>query len=235
MLNDERPDRFLDLWAPRIPKGIGQVGRVYAFPFLPLGLFDRMMSSLLHIPSIELECAWRSGILLRDGSLQALIELNRKAARLSIRIRFPAGRRKFSPNKLIRWTVDCVDTIVEGAYGVGCTINRLIPCTHCYALNTDRVFHFTYAECVNAIASGVRVLFCQHIRSKTRAVFVRDVAPDLAFGDVRVLRSDALRLDEKPLGEGGYVPHASVFIVRNGVALALVWCTRARSGICQWL
>ena len=195
-------------------------GRVYQLPYLPLSFFSHLMVHLLHLREITPLLFWRNGIIVSNGAQIARVEFNTQSLECSVLVRVPKRRTSASKDVskeshisvseagasrhlLLRQIVDTVDSSLEMAYSGQASITRLVPCSHCLALNDPHVFQFTFRECIQALSSSKPYLFCRHIESRTRRVRIHDLCPDIAFADLPVIASRDLKY-EKKIGEGGF-------------------------------
>ena len=210
LLPEDRPtDEVVKYWPKIVPKDYIQYGRVREFSFLPLGLFERMMVSVLHIEKVEPMVFWRNGLVIKIGEQYGLLEYQKNIFTLQFSVRAPIGFRKTRDNVLLlRELVEIVETIIGCYYPrLKRSTHRFVTCTHCTSLKElnaiENPFLFTEDCVVGSINSGQGALYCHHIQSPSRCISVVDLAPDLAFEDLPSINEDAITIDKK-LGEGGF-------------------------------
>ena len=240
---------LLKEWRPRQKSQTDEYGRIYRFPFLPLGFFGRIMVRVLHIPGVKGNLFWRYGMVIeyddKSSSIHhqttlhppsssssstpqqqhnnfsnsprsissskhlALLEYDPVQFRFSIRVRVP--KIEFGKNMLLQTLVDCVDTILEDYCMRECA-ERLIPCTHCidsdkssssFDGSNNSPFLFSYAECVIAVTEFSGCVFCNHIRSPSRMVYVDKLAPDISLSGIPLIDDKQLKILDI-LGKGGF-------------------------------
>ena len=69
MLPTERPGHLLsNLFPSAIPPHYNTVGRVWTFPSLPLGFFERFEVAVLSHPKLNLTLVWKRGLLCTGDS-----------------------------------------------------------------------------------------------------------------------------------------------------------------------
>lgn len=189
------------IWPARWDEFPTTHGRTYQFPVLPLGFFGRVMVRLLQVPGLVGLCFWRDGIVVEFNSQLGLISYDPHQLSCSVIVRL----RQNEPPKemLLRYIVDTIDTALEMSYAGRGAFTKLIPCPHCLRKGVSKPFQFTYKECVQAIMERRKCLFCCHIETPSRAVPLHQLAPDLAFADLPVIRANAVELKEE-IGRGGF-------------------------------
>lgn len=164
-------------------------GRFYTFLFLPLGLISRLIVRLLHIPNVSGKLYWRNGVIIEYKHQLALIQYLPKEYKLQILIKVPP--ETVGSDMFFSWIVEITDNLIDDSFLMQNAVQRSIPCTHCLQLQTEP-FLFTFRECVQAIVNKRPTLFCNYIHSLSREVQVADLAPDIAFADIPVLKQKEL-------------------------------------------
>ena len=196
-------------WPTLVPKNFIEYGRVREFSFLPLGLFARMMVSVLHVEKVQGLVFWRNGLLVSQGQQLGLLHYRPEIFTLNFNVRAPVGFRSSRDNvSLLRELVEIVETIIGCYYPrLGRSTHRFVTCTHCKELrepeSSANPFLFTEDKVIESIHAGIAALYCHHIQSPSRCISVIDLAPDLAFHDLPSIRSEDLTID-KVLGQGGF-------------------------------
>ena len=196
-------------WPTITPVHFIEYGRVREFSFLPLGLFARMMISVLHIEKVSGLVFWRNGLLIQQDKQLALLNYQSDVFTLSFHVRVPIDFRSSRENvSLLRELVEIVETIIGCYYPkLGRSTHRFVTCTHCKELRESsfslKPFLFTEDSVIESINQGIPALYCHHIQSSSRCVSVIDLAPDLAFCDLPSINSNDLTID-KVLGQGGF-------------------------------
>lgn len=218
MLPENCKDEALEeSWPSAPPLTTKEFRRVYSFPFLPLGFFNRIMVRLLHLPGVVGTLFWQTGVVLhleaKEGaSPEAMLSFDPVSFQFSMHVRV-AENCKEGRWQLLQSLVNCVETVLE-ELGLRDVAERVIPCTHCMTLHRSsspaegraaeaRVFMFTYTECADAIMEGKSFVFCNHICSPTRLVRLDDLAPDISLAGVALVQPESLKLGAV-LGKGGF-------------------------------
>jgi len=210
-----KEEALAERWPPVVAETTKEFKRVYSFPFLPLGFFNRIMVRLLHLPGVVGSLFWQTGVVLRlvaktGASPEAKLNFDPVSFQFSLHVRVPDGCTE-GRWQLLQALVNCVETVLE-ELGLRDVAERVIPCTHCIALHRSdqnqaaseaRVFNFTYTECADAIMEGKGFVFCNHICSPTRLVRLDDLAPDISLAGVALVHPDLLELGGV-LGKGGF-------------------------------
>ena len=211
LLPQARPsEEIMKVFPTKIPDELVCVGRIFKFGQLPLGLFSRLIVSILNNTDAEGLLYWRQGIVTKtqlseESSLISLIEYERDLFRLSIHVRFHPFHRKKAV-KLWREMLETIKTLIECFYPqLIAGMDELVPCVHCLRKQTyrEQVFMFPYAECEWALREGDGFLYCSNIQSPSRCVFIYQTAPDIYLEDLPRLDDSCLEI-EKVLGEGGF-------------------------------
>ena len=70
-------------------------------------------------------------------------------------------------------------------------------------LDYSSVFLFSFVECVISQTDSDGMLFCHHIRSPTRIVDIKILAPDIALSAIPIISPKSL-IVEKKIGSGGF-------------------------------
>lgn len=214
------PEVLLAKWPVRVPPNHCEYGRVFTFPFLPLGFFGRVLVRVLHIPGVTPRVLWRNGCVVADRlqKEQALLEFT-DACTFVVRVRTPidAGRRRRQQLFLLS-LLDAVNTLIDSHYNIEYDVGRFVPCTHCLDKGEppSQAFLFTYKECADAAMAGTPFVFCKHIRSANRTVVLARLAPDLAFSNIPLIDDSQLTL-EQVIGRGGFgIVHKGELRLRDG-------------------
>ena len=160
------------------------------------------MLSLLHIPSMNPLVYWKGGILLTFERQQALITCDFDANEFSIVVRVPNAVFRSAPRLLLPVLTDALATLLESWYSTE-QVDITIPCAHCLKQGNPNPFCFSLSECVHAVTGGNRVMFCQRIATKSRQISVAELAPDLSFADLPIVKQETIVSGSK-LGEGGF-------------------------------
>lgn len=209
-------------WRAHPTRQMVEHGRLFRFGFLPLGFFERLLVSTFYITAVSLKhlALWRNGCILQEANADmpvvALITYGARRRGISARIVYEISIRVRSPCvdgiywkgdfDLLKELVRLVEHILDCFYQpILQETLRLIPCIHCIALHEigDNLFHFTYDECVAAVAEGKGAVFCKGIRTPVRTVFLHALAPDVTFAGLGIIPERRLR-DLKELGEGAF-------------------------------
>ena len=169
-------------------------GRNYLFSFLPHGLISRLIVRLLHFPSTVGLSFGKNGAILENNNQTAMIQYSPPHYKLSILIRVHESNPSDSFFRLI---LDTTDSLLEDSFQMKKAYRRTIPCIHCLkncgvqtTTKDELPFEFTYRECISAITSKRTSLFCNHIHSSSREVRIADLAPDISFADIHILKSN---------------------------------------------
>jgi len=223
-LPEEEPANLNESWPSTLPDHLIQQGKIYKFPFLPLGFFGRLMIRMLHIDGLETSLVWRNGLVANYGSQHVLLTFDPPENTLQLLVRTPHHllRNRYRRDVLfvdsapggegqannarevlvIRLIAAATDTLIE-SYRMG-TIQRFIPCSHCYSREAGaQPFLFTYMECVEAITQGISTLYCRHLQRKNMAVSIEHLAPDVSFADIPLINSADLHMGRE-LGRGAF-------------------------------
>jgi len=213
--------QFHSLWSDAANQS--RQGRVYHFPFLPMGFFGRILVRLMSTPDIYGRLFWRNGMVIDFEDQRGFILFDPEELVCTIQVQQRAesfagpmatgsapmlGAKAPNPKVrriLLRTIVDTVDSVVDICYSTSSAVVRLVPCTHCLARPESAAtpFYFSYQECVEAVFRRRAVLFCHHIESPSRMVHVAHLAPDIAFADLPIVQSSTINICEE-IGRGGF-------------------------------
>ena len=132
--------------------------------------------------------------ILENNKQTAMIQYSPPHYKLSILIRVHENNTSDSFFRLI---LDTTDSLLEDSFQMKKAYRRTIPCIHCLkncgvqtTTKDELPFEFTYRECISAITSKRTSLFCNHIHSSSREVRIADLAPDISFADIHILKSN---------------------------------------------
>ena len=191
LLPEERPPIDL-LWADHEPMAT-QYGRLYTLEFVPNGLFAKLMVRFLHFTDFPLKF-WRTGVLAQRGKDKALIELDFKTIKVTIRGETSA--------QFLRIATEIVDTLVSSWFKVTVTKSE-IPCPHCIRVSRDTVGMFSLLECEQAAArQNARFIHCSVDNATVR---LDRLVPDIAMTDFQGCEISSAEVElHHLLGKGSY-------------------------------
>lgn len=119
LLQDDAPENLAEFW----PHGIDDVSdlrsdsdrilfrRCWAFKFLPIGFFSKVVAQCYRSMNWDVSCHWKGGIVCRNGDGEiALATFNEQSFQLSLRV---DGHRYSS---ILTHLVLLIDTLVKGWY-----------------------------------------------------------------------------------------------------------------------
>eukprot|EP01094_Clydonella_sp_ATCC50884_P024260 TRINITY_DN6032_c0_g1_i1.p1 TRINITY_DN6032_c0_g1~~TRINITY_DN6032_c0_g1_i1.p1 ORF type:complete len:1495 (+),score=611.24 TRINITY_DN6032_c0_g1_i1:260-4486(+) len=206
LLPTEPAEPISSVWSAVLPPGQLEQGRVYEFPFMPIGFASRFVVYSMHIPAVEGLLFWRGGLVLALGEQTALVQYDHQSYKLTINVRFPEGNLASTSTSLLTSLVEITATVLECFYPrLEQGLCVLVPCSHCYRLRspTTTPFMFTYQECVAAAQSGEPFLYCHRIVSPARCVRLSMLASDVAMCNVETIAPSSLTVTRE-LGKGGF-------------------------------
>lgn len=205
------------LWISPYAGDFHQIGRVYDFPFVPLGFFPRLMTRVIHQFQQELSeeklTLWRTGLImqLKDGS-SLMIRYNTQKYRLKIFAKWAEipDSHSATAERAFTTLVQAIETLLEGYYSPEIQdaerqIRRSIPCSHCMngtngKSSVKNVHLFAYEECAKGITAGLTTVVCKPSDKNIRIDYI---APDVAFAGIPVLQMKDITVEQK-IGEGGF-------------------------------
>ena len=144
----ETPDtnEFLNFWSSSQSDEMDcfEIGRNYCFPFLPLGLIERIIVRAFHIPGFIPHYFWRNGAFLFFRSFttdtdmyKIYIVFDPTCFQLTLRMRSISNSNDFNSAihlsrraSIFSLVIDSIDTSLE-EYKLGDITERFVPCTHC--------------------------------------------------------------------------------------------------------
>ena len=112
-------------------------GRIFSFPSLPLGLFERVVVALLSNCSLTTNLIWKSGIVLESKDLKAFIEYNEISYEIYIYFRIlgaSTSASEYSPAAivLIRSIISTILNMISSFHsGISESTKEYIMCPHC--------------------------------------------------------------------------------------------------------
>ena len=149
--SDIRYNTIINYWPISHNNSYIELGRIYRFSYFPIHLFQKIMNSILHIPSIRANILWRTGMIFeyigqfktKKNSLdetilsqQAFIVFT-KSLELCIRVRIPKAQQ-FSKFLLLVEIIDIIESLIESIHF---SIFRFIPCSHCISKKNTEIQH----------------------------------------------------------------------------------------------
>ena len=208
-------------WSSPCPPTMIEHSRIFDFPFLPLGFFDRVLVGTFFLPfATDHLTAWRHGVLLcrkECPTERCLITFHLTKAEGSssnlytLRIRTRMEMSAFSsgsPNILLNELVKLVEHIVSCYFPrLQDSVRRYIPCLHCVRSKTIvEPYRFSFEDCVAALTRNEPIVFCRGFRMAERTVLISHLAPDIAFRGYSVLSLSDLgdREEWESIGKGGF-------------------------------
>jgi Protein tyrosine and serine/threonine kinase/Ankyrin repeats (3 copies)/C-terminal of Roc, COR, domain/Leucine rich repeat len=217
LLDEHAPQEVRAAW-PALP-GDDEIeySRHYTYAYLPLGIFGRVLASMLHIADVVPLLMWATGFVAQMGDEQkayAVLDPIRLNLRIAVRVtqgfearmsRLSLASRAERQNckSMLQELVQAVDTIIECYYTqMQTTVRRSIECTHCLQAR-DRFaepYLFAYEQCLAAVRRSEPYVLCCGVPS--RMVRLDRLAPDIALTHLPVLRKGLHR--GKQIGEGGF-------------------------------
>ena len=227
LLPPDRPDTFYRApgqseegsWCGICPQEMIEHGRVYDFPFVPLGFFERILAGTFFL-SMEVthNTVWRNGVVLDcvEKACRSFLtfstrtEGNATVYSLSIRTRIDIQcflREGINP--LLDELVKMVENIITCFFPrLQDSVRRYIPCFHCIRRQTvaSDPYYFSFEECVSALTRNDPVVFCRGFRTAQRAVHVSHLAPDITFSGYTLIDAEDLgpSCEWDPIGQGAF-------------------------------
>ena len=216
LLPEQRPIEIEGFWGcNQLPIGKLQQGRVYKFPFLPLGFVNKIMVRLLHVPDLKGILFWRNGLVMQCYHQLGMLSYDPISYECTVLVRTPDEKKDTEVTQedqiktprsirrdilLLRIIVNAIDTLIE-SYKMN-QVQKFIPCTHCYKTDiTKPPFYFTFDECTTALTNGYLSMFCNH--SPDIVVPLYQLAPDISFFDIPIIKYSDISLS-KQLGKGAF-------------------------------
>ena len=181
-------------------------GRNYLFSFMPHGLISRLIVRLLHLPAVVGLSFSKHAVILNYHGQIAMIEYFPSEYQLCILVRVPTIVHS---DLFFRWIIDITDSLLEDAFHMSKAFRRTIPCIHCLKIAKETVttsfkpFSFTFREVIEAITNKRISVFCNHIHSPSREVRINELAPDIAFANIRIFKHTELSISNK-IGSGAF-------------------------------
>ena len=229
--SDLRYNTIINYWPLHYPDSYVEQGRIYRFNHAPNGFFEILMNSILNLSHITPLLLWQSGIIIEYDSQEELNSKEilptqiayltiSPALELCVRVRTPKAQR-YGRKLLLRSIIDVIETHITV---VDPHVKRYVPCSHCIdkknskdssimrhsratdilgSRNEEGVFEFAYIECVQTLLKGERSLWCNHIKSPSRRVRLVELAPDLSYSNISILRANQIEV-QNILGEGSF-------------------------------
>lgn len=201
LLPDTVPGSAVIDWPPGLPHSITQWWRVLAFSSLPIGLFARVLSRLLHIPTARAKHCWKSGTIIQLNSsnsiLLARVELllvTGSTFKLSVKLRSPTK----SDSGFLTQILHVIDSCIACFYvTISSTVQRSMACPHCI----EEPYMFTYDDVISVLTKDANIVQCKGV--DRHIVLISDIAPDLSMSGHAIIPRAHVTL-EKQLGEGGF-------------------------------
>ena len=193
--------------------------RVIELSQVPVGLFGRILISILHIPGCTGRLFWKNGLIVNlffanklptigqttNSNPLLYVEYEMTNYQLFICLRFPSGERNPSV-RLWRQVLEAIRVLFESYYPrLVDNLVEKIPCTHC--INRGKSLHssylFTYHQCDESSRNGELYIYCNSIKSPTRKIELIQLAPDIGFQDMPHISENSLEISSM-IGQGGF-------------------------------
>eukprot|EP01105_Mastigella_eilhardi_P027516 TRINITY_DN851_c0_g1_i1.p1 TRINITY_DN851_c0_g1~~TRINITY_DN851_c0_g1_i1.p1 ORF type:complete len:1985 (+),score=446.84 TRINITY_DN851_c0_g1_i1:529-5955(+) len=205
----EPTSECLKLW-PETATSVVQHTRQLVFDSLPMGLMGRLVTRVLHMPSIARTVYWRNGVVVASGEQGArahdeVVRLlfTRVAGSthellIQARVRDGASPALFpAVAQTVEGCLSCFFSAMKGS------IHTLIACIACPVPSCEgdppqHMFHRD--QLVAALMKGVDYVQCN---GGTHVVRIAELAPELSLQHHHLLKHEDVTRD-KLLGEGGF-------------------------------
>ncbi|KAH3757026.1 leucine-rich repeat-containing protein [Pelomyxa schiedti] len=184
------------LTSPMVISACSRYYRLYEFRFLPLGFMGRLITQILQSPNISMLNCWKDGLIITDKLHPqfCLFKYDPELCTVSLDVAL-FGSLEDPKASLLRICIEMIEALAECSYPrLFYCLQRRVPCNHCKALSTASVFK--YEDIVSLYVSGQTDVKCNG-----DSVTLEDLAPDITFTDIPVLKD--VRIVRK-LGEGGF-------------------------------
>lgn len=219
MLPISRPGQEIQYYFPSdVDPKMSTIGRVYSFPSMPLGFFERFEVAILSHPSLNLVLAWKRGIVMEaelddDASKkkiksQILVEYNDIKYELYIYFRYSSTYQK-STMPIFSGILSTVGNMIQGFYpGLAEGTKESIVCTHCIrkGVATELSWRFPKSKIVSILdgkdSGSSKILQCNNLDGLSRAVWVTNAAPDLCLSNINTISRHEVEMGEI-IGVGG--------------------------------
>ncbi|KAL4226999.1 Leucine-rich repeat serine/threonine-protein kinase 2 [Mactra antiquata] len=215
----------LPIYKPNIhPPGSSKIVRIYRMPYVPIGLWFRLIArlvtmtthdgfkSIMSLGKPQKTVYWRKGVYVYYSELEYfLLDSSSDESKQtdSIQVTVPSSDQG---SRLLGQIIDSLDTLIDEWYpGLTCidplkgegVLDIIVPCNDC----SPEVAHtFTIKE-LRSAASKQDHVYCPLHEDK---VLLKDIAPDLVMGDLEIaLKLDTNQFDftessDKQLGDGAF-------------------------------
>lgn len=179
------------------------IGRVFSFPSLPLGLFERLSVSLI---SGAYQCLliWKHGIVLQDSQVKILIEFDDETSEMFVFFRYPFGVDTSGLSVTMQVILSMISNMISAFYpGLNESLRESFACIHCLRKGIPRegIHRFPKEQVLHAMETQQTIMYCKEICSPSRAVSLAYLAPDLHLVGVKQFQPGTIELGEL-LGEG---------------------------------
>lgn len=195
-------------------KQIYRYGRIWKFTFIPIGIFSRIIVRLLHFDELAILLIWKNGIVVRYKNQYGLLLFQPETRSIVMEIR----TTKIGLPILMSHILQSIDTLLDTFYSIRIDQRQiLIPCIHCWSRCYDNKnpFLFSIEDLILSLSRGNPFSYCNGISS--RKVRIDLLAPDLAFGGLPTISSDAVTFD-KQIAKGFLPSFLPIFILFSAFA-----------------